>query len=86
MESEAYQAYADYESQDEKTLDRLTALNAVYAASVSDDLFTSPVFKGSSEARNQVGTIFASCVAADNLDAAIDGIFQTAIDNTVLKM
>ena len=86
MESAEYQAYADYESQPEQTLDRLTALNAVYAASVNDDLFTSPVFKGSSEARNQVGTIFASCVAAGNLENEIDGIFQTAYDNTILKM
>ena len=86
MESAAYQAYADYEQYDEKSQDRLTALNAVYAASVSDDLFTSPVFKGSSEARVQVGTIFASCAAASDLDSAIDGIFQTAYDNTVLKM
>lgn len=87
LESEEYQAYSDYESQEDKTLDRLYAFNASYAASAIDDLFTSPVFKGSSEARNQVGTIFASCVAAgDELDSKIDEIFQTAVDNTILKM
>ena len=87
METPDYIEYCDYESKDEHTLDRLTALNAVYAGSVGDYLFTSPVFKGSSEARNQVGTIFAACVAAGaDLDSKIDNIFKTAVDNTKLKM
>ena len=87
LETEEYADYSDWESKDEHTLDRLTALNANYAASVGDYQFTSAVFKGSSEARVQVGTIFAACVAAGaNLDAQIDGIFQTAVDNTKLKM
>ena len=87
LETEEYADYADWESKDEHTLDRLTALNAVYATSVGDYQFTSPVFKGSSEARVQVGTIFAACVAAGaNLDSQIDNIFQTAVDNTRLKM
>ncbi len=87
METEDYAEYADWESKDEHTLDRLTALNAVYASSVGDYQFTSPVFKGSSEARVQVGTIFAACVSAGaNLDTQIDSIFQTAVDNTKLKM
>ena len=87
LETEEYADYSDWESKDEHTLDRLTALNANYAASVGDYQFTSAVFKGSSEARIQVGTIFAACVAAGaGLDGAIDGIFQTAVDNTKLKM
>ena len=87
METKDYQDYSDYESKDEHTLDRLTALNAAYAAEVGDYQFSSPVFKGSSEARVQVGTILAACVTAGaNLDAEIDGIFQTAVDNTRQKM
>lgn len=86
MESAEYQDYSDYASKEDKTLDRLYALNASYSGKVVDDLFTSPVFKGSSEARNQVGTIFSLCAASTNLDADIDGIFQTAVDNTILKM
>ena len=87
METEDYRTTADAESKDPKTLERLQALNRVYAANVTDYFFTSPVFKGSSEARTQVGTIFASCVAAgDNLDAQIDNIFATAESNTKLKM
>ena len=87
LETKDYQAYIDVSKQDPKTLERLTALNANYASGSLDYLFTSPVFKGSSEARNQVGTIFAACVAAgDNLASTIDSIFSTAVDNTKLKM
>ena len=86
METKAYLDYANAEAQDPKTLDRLYALNASYAAKAAQYFFTSPVFKGSSEARNQVGTIYAACVASENLDADIDTIFATAVANTKLKM
>ena len=86
METDEFLSYADASSQDPKTLDRLYALNASYAAKAARYFFTSPVFKGSSEARNQVGTIYAACVASENLDADIDNIFKTAVDNTKLKM
>ena len=87
METKQYLDYADAESQDPKTLDRLYALNASYASKAAQYFFTSPVFKGSSEARNQVGTIYAACVAAgDNLNTEIDSIFATAVANTKLKM
>ena len=79
--------YADSSKKDPKTLDRLNALNAKYAGEAAEYFFTSPVFKGSSEARNQVGKIYAACVAAgDQLDQQIDSIFKTAADNTKLKM
>ena len=87
METKDYLDYADVTKQDPKTLDRLYALNAQYAGNAAEYFFTSPVFKGSSEARNQVGTIYAACVTAgDNLNAQIDGIFETAVNNTKLKM
>ena len=87
METKQYIDYADASSQDPKTLDRLYALNASYAAKAAQYFFTSPVFKGSSEARNQVGTIYAACVAAGaDLDNQIDSIFATAVANTKLKM
>ena len=87
METEDYLAYSNYLDKDDNTLARLTAFNASYASSVLNYLFTSPVFKGSSTARQQVGTIYAACVSAgDDLDAQIDSIFQTAYDNTILKM
>ena len=86
MGTEEYMDYANFEDKDEHTLDRLTALNATYAASVGEYQFSSPVFKGSDEARIQVGTIFAACAGAEDLDSAIDGIFSTAESNTRLKM
>ena len=87
METRDYQEYADASSKDPQTLDRLYALNATYAGNAAEFFFTSPVFKGSSEARNQVGTIYAACVTAgDNIDAQIDSIFTTAVNNTKLKM
>ena len=86
METRDYLDYCDYQNKDPQTLDRLTALNARYAGGAAEYFFTSPVFKGSSEARNQVGTIFSSCVAADDLDASIDQIFADAVSNTRLKM
>ena len=86
METRDYLEYSDASSKDPQTLDRLYALNAQYAGNAAEFFFTSPVFKGSSEARNQVGTIYAACVAAADLDSAIDGIFETAVNNTKLKM
>ena len=86
-ETADFMKYADASRQDPKTIDRLYALNASYAAKAAQYFFTSPVFKGSSEARNQVGTIYAACVAAGaDLDAQIDSIFETAVNNTKLKM
>ena len=86
METEEFLDYSDPSDKDPKTLDRLYALNASYVGGAAEYFFTSPVFKGSSEARNQVGTIYAACVASTNLDADIDGIFATAVSNTRLKM
>ena len=87
MATPDYMDYADYTDKEEHTIDRLYALNADYASSVGDYMFTSPVFKGSDEARIQVGTIYAACVAAGaGLDSQIDTIFKTAVDNTKLKM
>ena len=86
-ETADFMKYADASRQDPKTIDRLYALNASYAAKAAQYFFTSPVFKGSSEARNQVGTIYAACVTAGaDLDNQIDSIFETAVKNTKLKM
>ena len=87
MSTDEYLQYSDASSKDPKTIDRLYALNAAYAGNAAQYFFTSPVFKGSSEARNQVGKIYAACVTAgDNLASQIDKIFSDAVDNTRLKM
>ena len=87
MSTDEYLQYSDASSKDPQTIDRLYALNAAYAGNAAQYFFTSPVFKGSSEARNQVGKIYAACVTAgDNLASQIDKIFSDAVDNTRLKM
>ena len=87
LETADYQKYIDSSNKEDKSLARLEALNAEYASSVLDYLFTSPVFKGSSQARVEVGKIYAACVTAgSSLSSQIDTIFSTAVDNTKLKM
>ena len=74
----------------EKTLDHLKALNAQYVFDVSDDLFFSPVFKGSSEARKQVGGLTTEILkldlTGDALITKINELFHTAYENAILKI
>ena len=87
METRDYLDYIDISDKDPLTLDRLYALNAAYAGGIAENTFTSPVFKGSSEARVQVSSIFSACITAgSDLENQIDGIFSTAVNNTRLKM
>ena len=69
-----------------KTSDRLKAINAAYQESTMEYLFTSPVFKGSSEARTQVGGLTTKAIGSADLDAEIDKLFNDAYNNTTLKM
>lgn len=57
--SPAFLTYADETTQELHTLGRLTARNATYVAQNIDHLFSSPVFTGSSKARQSVSGIFA---------------------------
>ncbi len=58
-----------------------------YVQDVSSDLYSSPVFKGSAEARQQVGILTVSALTAENLtDAQLDSFFQLAYENTLKKM
>lgn len=86
-ESDDFLEYSDPSNYGAKTSDRLKALNASYQESVMDYLFTSPVFKGSSEARTQVGGLVTKAVGAENLtDQELNDLFNTAASNTTLKM
>lgn len=86
-ESDEFLEYIDESNYKEKTVDLLKAHNASYAVDISDYLFSSPVFKGSSEARTQVGGLATKAIGADALtDETLDTLFQTAYENTVLKM
>ena len=60
----------------------LTALSVKLALSQSDAYFVSPAFEGSSEARDQVGTLMQDALVSTdaNIDAVLDRLFKTAID------
>ena len=49
------------------------------------DYLVTPAFKGSAELRNQVGILVTGTFNATN-DDQLDGLLQTAIDNSLLKM
>ena len=86
-ESDDFLDFSDPDIQTAKTIDRLKALNAGYQEQVSNYLFYSPVFKGSSDARTQVGSLVTDILSkADLTDADVDAIFQKAYDNTVLAI
>lgn len=86
-ESDDFLDFADPDNHPNKTIDRLKALNAVYADSVANSLFSSPVFKGSSEAREQVGSLVTDVLLKQGLtDADIDAAFKKAYDNTLLAI
>lgn len=87
MNSNDYLAYSNTSNKTAKTLDMLTARNARYATSVLDDLFTSPVFSGSSSARNAVAGLAADCIGNKNkgliTDDQLNTYFQTAYNNAL---
>ncbi len=57
-----------------------------FYADVTDSLFVSPAFKGSSEARTQAGSIMTQCLLSTNLDSEIDTIFENAENQAKLKL
>ena len=85
-ESDDFLEFSDPENFLPKTSDRLKAINAAYQESTMDYLFTSPVFKGSSEARTQVGGLATKAIGSADLEAEIDKLFSDAYNNTTLKM
>lgn len=85
-ESDDFLDFSDPENFSAKTSDRLKAINAAYQESTMDYLFTSPVFKGSSEARTQVGGLATKAIGSANIDEEIDKLFQDAFNNTTLQM
>ncbi len=81
---------ADYTACEAKTLERLKAKAFAYAGEVGNSLFTSPVFKGSSEARTQAGNLMTGCLKLDpsskTYESDLNTLFDTAYQNTILKM
>jgi ABC-type glycerol-3-phosphate transport system substrate-binding protein len=86
-QSSEFLEYSNASKWDELTVDHLRALNAEYQLMQSNSLFSSPVFKGSSEARTQVGGLVTSVVSMENWDdASVDSLFETAVEQVILKM
>lgn len=85
-QSDQYMDYSDVSGKPDRSAERLNALNAAYVGTVTGDLFASPVFKGSSEARTQVGNVMARCLMSENIEAEIDSIFDEAVQKTLLQM
>ena len=80
--------YLEFASESGKTGKAVvSAITAQYGATrVGNDLYTSPVFRGSGEAREQMNTVVSDCLGKADGDFDIDAIFQTAYSNTLKKM
>ena len=87
-ESDEFLDFSDPDGSPAKTSDSLKALNAAYQESTMNYLFVSPVFKGSSEARTQVAGIATKAIGEKEelTDAKLNELFETAANNTALKM
>lgn len=61
--------------------DNIAMLSMKVGMDQTDAYYTSPVFEGSSVARNQVTALMTKCLGlTENVDAEIDAAFQDAID------
>ena len=90
-ETEAFMDYANTDGKPQMSTELLGAKTARFSqvVSSSDELFFSPVFKGSSEARQQVGSIMTQSLLqpeADFTDTWLNGIFEKAVNETLLAM
>lgn len=72
---------SDVESKQPKSIDRLLASVNNYFPTMDDTLFTSPAFKGSSQARTAVGGAFTQALLATGDDAAIDAAITKALND-----
>ena len=89
MESTDYLDIASEEGKTAGSLDMVKARVASYVArkDVADYLYTSPVFKGSDEAREQVGSIITTVFTKEGADEAfIDETFDAAENTVKTKM
>ncbi len=81
----ASDAWAEYVG--DASADQMVVDQSRYVQTVANELYSSPVFKGSSEARTQVEGLTTKALTEKNLtDATLDKLFQTAYDNTLKRM
>lgn len=87
-ESEEYLEYSNVSEKEPLSIELLTAKNATYCGEVLNGLFTSPVFKGSSECREQVGGLLTALLllTPQEFENQVDSLFETSINNALLKM
>ena len=83
IDTDEYLDYANENKWELNTVNRLTARNATYVGTILDNLFSSPVFYGSSKARNAVKGLVADCMRSTNIDGEIDQLFQNAYNNAI---
>lgn len=76
----------DPSTKQEKTLDILMAKSAAYLPKINDNMFVSPAFKGSSQARTAVGGLMTKVLTSDGSDATIDALFADAESNAKLAL
>ena len=89
--SEAYSDYCSTEGKDARSLELLTALNAIYSSSTVDKVFTTPPFKGSSSARSEIQSMTANIIKDASLGTTIDdtylnNCFNLAENNILINM
>ena len=66
---------------DSKLYDKAVSDNLKMIKEVSNTTFNTPVFRGSSNARTNVGILLRDCLKATDLDASIDELFKNASDD-----
>jgi ABC-type glycerol-3-phosphate transport system substrate-binding protein len=77
----SFKKAANPDLQDEKTYERLKALNLSYVSNITDELFLSPAFKGSSEARSQASKLMTWALTTSNYDTEVENKFETAVND-----
>lgn len=77
----AFKKASDPELYEGKTRDRLKALNLQFVSEIKDELFLSPVFKGSSEARTQAAALMTWALTSSDYDGEVEAKFETAVNN-----
>ena len=87
--SEVYYDYSNTEDKPAMSTELLTARNAVYSSSTTNWVFTTPAFKGSSQARTEVGSLMATMLKDATEGKPIDDAYLTAAfdlaENNTLK-
>ncbi len=87
LDSPEYAEYSTLEGKPASSKEIVKARVAQYVTTVSKDLFASPVFKGSAEARTQVGSLMIQALTTKGLDdTKLNKLFDDAKNNVLKKM